>query len=265
MFFYISGIGSSFYNTESKGFALFIWDKILRLAVPFVVAIFIFLIPRLYFGQSYEDWTRPYKDKEIIEEDYWTFMVASLPNIFSKLSWLWYLPALFIDCVITYPLLAWTVRRSRGIPWVNRDDAAIIFLQIAILIIWTYPCFYLDTTGLGYGIKYLLPSTITLAIFMFVYYTAQLLIPYWDGFAMLIKIVGPCASIALNLWKTHTANCQLHHVLMMINYDAIFFSQGLIDQLYFKPMYRTRLRWGKTPLAPFSILVFIFGYSITSP
>merc|ERR1719450_303892 len=107
MFFYISGIASSFYNTESKGFALFIWDKILRLAVPFVVAIFIFLIPRLYFGQSYEDWTRPYKDKEIIEEDYWTFMVASLPDIFSKLSWLWYLPALFIDCIITYPLLAW--------------------------------------------------------------------------------------------------------------------------------------------------------------
>jgi surface polysaccharide O-acyltransferase-like enzyme len=50
MFFYISGIASSFYNTESKGFALFLWDKILRLAVPFVVGIFIFLIPRLYFG-----------------------------------------------------------------------------------------------------------------------------------------------------------------------------------------------------------------------
>lgn len=104
-----------------------------------------------------------------------------------------------------------------------------------------------------------------MAFFLFVYYTAQLLIPYWDGFAMLIKFVGPCASIALNIWKTHTENCQLHHVLMMINYDAIFFSQGLIDQLYFKPMYRTRSRWGRTPLAPFTILVFILGYSLTSP
>jgi hypothetical protein len=82
---------------------------------------------------------------------------------------------------------------------------------------------------------------------------------------MLIKIVGPCGSIALNLWKTHTPNCQFHHVLMMINYDAIFFSQGLIDQLYFKPMYRTRTRWAKTPLAPLAILIFIFGYSVTSP
>jgi fucose 4-O-acetylase-like acetyltransferase len=50
MFFYISGIASSFYNTEAKGFALFFWDKCLRLAVPFVVGVFIFLIPRLYFG-----------------------------------------------------------------------------------------------------------------------------------------------------------------------------------------------------------------------
>ena len=65
-----------------------------------------------------------------------------------------------------------------------------------------------------------------------------MLIPYWDGFAMLIKIIGPISSLFLNLWKTHTENCQLHHILMMINYDAIFFSQGLIDQLYFKPMYR---------------------------
>lgn len=50
MFFYISGIGSAFFNTESKGFALFFWEKVLRLAVPFVLGIFIFLIPRLYFG-----------------------------------------------------------------------------------------------------------------------------------------------------------------------------------------------------------------------
>jgi fucose 4-O-acetylase-like acetyltransferase len=77
MFFYISGIASSYYNTESKGFTLFFWDKILRLIIPFFVAIFIFLIPRLYLGQSYEGWTRPYKDRPVevdnIEEDYWTF------------------------------------------------------------------------------------------------------------------------------------------------------------------------------------------------
>jgi len=95
----------------------------------------------------------------------------TLPTIFSKLSWLWYLPALFIDCILTYPLAAWTIRRARGIPWSYRDDSAIIMLQIVILMIWCYPCFYFDTTGLEYGTKYLLPSTITLAFYLFLYYT----------------------------------------------------------------------------------------------
>jgi len=70
MFFYISGMAATFFNTEGKGFAIFVWDKILRLAIPFVVAIFIFLIPRLYFGQAYEDWCRP---NGVKEDDYWEF------------------------------------------------------------------------------------------------------------------------------------------------------------------------------------------------
>jgi hypothetical protein len=51
MFFYISGIGATFFKTEEKNFGIFVGDKVLRLLVPFVVAIFVFLIPRLYFGQ----------------------------------------------------------------------------------------------------------------------------------------------------------------------------------------------------------------------
>jgi len=148
MFFYISGMGATFYNTEGKGFFLFTWGKILRLLIPFVIAIFIFLIPRLYLGQPYEDWTRP--DGEHIENDYWTYNRLILPNIFAKLSWLWYLPALFIDCILTYPLLAWSVRRSRKIPFNGRDDGNIVFLQLAILVAWCYPAFYLDV-GENYG------------------------------------------------------------------------------------------------------------------
>jgi len=51
MFFYISGIGSTFFRTEDKNYGIFVGDKVLRLLVPFTLAIFIFLIPRLYFGQ----------------------------------------------------------------------------------------------------------------------------------------------------------------------------------------------------------------------
>jgi hypothetical protein len=50
MFFYISGIGATFFKTEEKNFGLFFGEKILRLLVPFTIAIFVFLIPRLYLG-----------------------------------------------------------------------------------------------------------------------------------------------------------------------------------------------------------------------
>ena len=124
MFFYISGIGSTFFRTEEKHFGIFIGEKALRLLVPFVVAIFIFLIPRLYFGQQYEDFCRP--DGEEIEQNYWEFMAKTLPTVHLKLSWLWYLPALFIDFMLCYPLLRWTVRRSQRIPFDPVVDIAII-------------------------------------------------------------------------------------------------------------------------------------------
>jgi hypothetical protein len=223
MFFYISGMGATFFNTEAKGFGNFFVDKVLRLMVPFVLAIFIFLIPRLYFGQPYEDWTRP--DKKNMENDYWEFQIKTLPTIFSKLSWLWYLPALFIDCILTYPLLAWSVRRAYKIPFNSRDDGNIILMQLVILIIWCYPCFYLDTDD-RYGERFLLPSILTLSIILMLFYSFQLLVHTENGakYAMMMKLLGPLGSIALNLWKDQSADRPLHHVLMMINYDAVFFS-----------------------------------------
>ena len=50
MFFYISGMGTTFFNTEKKGFFIFCKSKVLRILVPFIVSVFVFLIPRLYFG-----------------------------------------------------------------------------------------------------------------------------------------------------------------------------------------------------------------------
>ena len=52
---------------------------------------------------------------------------------------------------------------------------------------------------------------------------------------------------------------------MMINYDAVFFSQGLVDQLYFKQMMRTRKSLGNTVLAPACVVLFLFLYAVSSP
>jgi len=101
--------------------------------------------------------------------------------------------------------------------------------------VWCYPALYLDTDD-KYGERFLLPSIITLAIVMMIFYSFQLVIHTENGakYAMIMKVLGPLGSIALNLWKDQAENRPLHHVLMMINYDAIFFSQGMVDQLYWK-------------------------------
>uniref|UniRef100_A0A7S3FUF9 Acyltransferase 3 domain-containing protein n=1 Tax=Strombidium rassoulzadegani TaxID=1082188 RepID=A0A7S3FUF9_9SPIT len=52
---------------------------------------------------------------------------------------------------------------------------------------------------------------------------------------------------------------------MMINYDAVFFSQGVVDQLYFKPMMRTRNEMAKTVWAPVMVLLGILLYALSSP
>lgn len=167
MFFYISGIGSTFFNTEKNNYGIFVGGKVLRLLVPFVVAIFVFLIPRLYFGQQYEDFTRP---DDQIENNYWLFMQKSLPTIHLKLSWLWYLPALFIDCMLTYPLLRWSIRRSKNIPFDPVTDTGIIIHQIVTLAIWCIPNYYLVTKN-DYNTEKLIPSICVLGAVMFCFYT----------------------------------------------------------------------------------------------
>jgi len=104
--------------------------------------------------------------------------------------------------MLTYPLLAWSVRRARKIPFSARDDGNILFLQLAIFAVWCYPAFYFDTSY-NYGVRFLLPSILTLAIVFMIFYTFQLLIHTENGdkYAMWMKLIGPLGSICLNLWK----------------------------------------------------------------
>lgn len=122
--------------------------------------------------------------------------------IATKLSWLWFLPTLFIDLMLTYPLLAWTVRRSRKIEYNSRDDGNIILLQLAVWAIWLFPSFYIDTQK-DFGIRYLLPSSLTMMAIMTFFYVFQLVINTENGdkYTMWMKIIGPIGMIFLNLHK----------------------------------------------------------------
>ena len=193
-------------------------------------------------------------------------MQKTLPTIHLKLSWLWYLPALFIDCMLTYPLLRWTIRRSKRIPFDPIVDTGIIVHQIVTLGVWCLPCYFLVTKD-NYGTELLLPSIYVLCAIMFVFYAFQLLINTRNGYhyAMWIKFVGPVGSICLNLFKVQAKDQNLYHIFLMINYDAVFFSQGVVDMCYWRQMIKKRNQLSDTVLAPLSIVAFIFIYSLTSP
>lgn len=194
-------------------------------------------------------------------------MKKILPTIHVKLSWLWYLPALFIDCILTYPLLRWTVRRSKGIPFDPLVDTGIVLHQIITLGLWCLPCYFLVTKD-NYGQIYLIPAIITLGAIMFCFYVFQLPIAGTkNGYhlAMWIKLVGPAGSIALNYWKVQTSQQDLYHIFLMINYDAVFFSQGVIDMCYWKQMLKKRGELAETAIAPVAIVGFLLVYSVTSP
>ena len=96
----------------------------MRLIVPLLVAIPCLLIPRLYLGQEYEEWTRLSVD--YIEPSFWVYAVKVLPLVVDKMSWLWFLPLLFVVSVLSYPTIAWTQRRNRKIDIDFKEDGRII-------------------------------------------------------------------------------------------------------------------------------------------
>ena len=65
VFFLLSGMGSVYYETERKGFGQFAKDKTKRLIYPFLFAVGVFLLPRLYVSQGWETIGRLDKGKRI--------------------------------------------------------------------------------------------------------------------------------------------------------------------------------------------------------
>ena len=51
----------------------------------------------------------------------------------------------------------------------------------------------------------------------------------------------------------------------MVNFDAIFFSQGVVDMCYWKYMVKKRGELAESMMAPFAIVGFLFIYALTCP
>jgi hypothetical protein len=97
------------------------------------------------------------------------YFFAIVPHIYKKLSWLWFLPALFIDSNINYPLLAWSQRRQAGKPF-DILDLKIIAAQLGFLTLWAIPITIIPADDMGP--KSLRPMIFTLTFFYGIHYSA---------------------------------------------------------------------------------------------
>mgnify|MGYP007048588798 CR=1 FL=1 len=113
----------------------FLKEKTLGLLIPFLVLLLVILVPRLYFAQEYEPFSRP--DGQNIEWDYSKFFIGTLPSLIMKMSWLWFLLALYLDCLIVYPAVQWTQRRYAKKP-LDGVDAKLVIAQISIFAGYSY-------------------------------------------------------------------------------------------------------------------------------
>ena len=60
------------------------------------------------------------------EWNYPTFFVKTVPGMIMKMSWLWFLLALFLDCLVVYPVVYWTQRRHSKKPLGGIDAQLVI-------------------------------------------------------------------------------------------------------------------------------------------
>lgn len=116
----------TYLNTEApRAFMKYLLDKFFRILIPLIVSIFVFLIPRHYFGQSWDPIGR--LDNETRQE--WNpvkFVPEILAdNFLTKLGPLWFLPCIFIVMVVNYPLIKFS-RRRKSLKSLDMEDAKLV-------------------------------------------------------------------------------------------------------------------------------------------
>jgi peptidoglycan/LPS O-acetylase OafA/YrhL len=265
IFFYISGISTVFYNADKKGFCTYLKQKFLRLLLPFFVAFFVFLIPRHYLMQDIDtDFARI---DGVSEWNYFLFVKKFLPGI-TKISWLWFLIALFIDSIINYPLLKFVQRRKAKEPVTLNNDGLTLFGFLFLI-------------GGFYGVQYLAVrkdnneyiECAWLTFILVCCHCTFALVPMFlanseergKKYGLMTKLIGPFFICMLNFAKDGTNNTTMYGFMAQLTYDIVFMSQGMIDQLYRKEQEESRAKMANTMWTPFAIVSFFLVYSLCTP
>lgn len=125
LFFLLSGMGSIYFETEKKGFLQFVKNRFQRLIYPFIFAVLVFLVPRLYLSQGWETIGRLDKNSKIEWNFFKYYPLILMDGIIMRLGQLWFLPVMMLICLFNYPLLAWSRRRIKRTPY-DREDVKLV-------------------------------------------------------------------------------------------------------------------------------------------
>lgn len=158
-------------------------------------------------------------------------MIPVVCSDFGKLSWLWFLPALFMISCINYPLLGWSQRRAAN-KKIDRTDYLYLAGLSVDFFIWC--CLNTWAGGAKNGYSSLLPITVWIFAYNVFYFIAQpfLQSKFGDKGLLALKLIGPLCAMTLNEWKDGKNQEDLYGFMCMLNYDIVFMAQGIVDHLY---------------------------------
>ena len=188
------------------------------------MGILIILIPRLYLSQDYQGFAQITNEKgeNVIEWNFFKYYYHMLPKSLLKMSWLWFLLALFINSMICYPLLGWVGRRAKKVPVDLKTDGVYAACLLFIMFIWALPNLYVGPSPVNK--EELFPMVIVLTAMNLIFMALTTLDMSYQGRAvqLMIKNVGFVTMMFLNYYRDGRNQETSYGFLAMINYDVVF-------------------------------------------
>ena len=137
--------------------------------------------------------------KDYLEWNFFIYWWKILPTVWEKLSWLWFLLALYINSLINYPLICWSSRRHQNIPIDWKVDAWYLGGITFAMIIWSL----INSIGPnGTGPTELIPMcVILLCYFLTIMFIQIPLSTRNPDYYIIIKLIGPVFCFMLNAYR----------------------------------------------------------------
>lgn len=254
VFFYISGAASAFGKVQK--FHHFFINKFLRLIVPMLICVPIFLWPRNYLDQGSEGLI----DGKKIHNPF-TYFIAMCKDLFNQLSWLWFLVALFLVMCAEWPFLYW-VQRRKNEETIDKWDYLTILAQLVAVFTLAGMAIVVDNYK-NVCVHHLLPAT-AIQFGGFLLYFAIAMRPEKS---YLGRAVAPVICLLMDMFKKNSTseNYELFLYFLSFNYYMNFFAVGHLDMKFERESGKAYVWFRSSLLQPLTILLGLMGYAICLP